>query len=71
MVVKTTVSPWQPQNHIPTDAFRPTLAKVFEVLEHVEHARVVNGYGTHIVYAGHRLRSNNLVFGTAISEDPG
>ncbi|XP_071102680.1 sterol regulatory element-binding protein cleavage-activating protein-like [Haliotis cracherodii] len=43
VVVKTTVSPWQPQNHIPTDAFRPTLAKVFEVLEHVEHARVVNG----------------------------
>ena len=37
VVVKSVVSPWQPQQMIPADAFRASLAKVFDVLHQLEN----------------------------------
>ena len=37
VVVKSVVSPWQPQQMIPADAFRAPLAKVFDVLHQLEN----------------------------------
>lgn len=35
-VIKSAVSPWHPQQMIPTDAFRAPLSRVFQVLHEVE-----------------------------------
>ncbi|XP_060568692.1 sterol regulatory element-binding protein cleavage-activating protein-like [Ruditapes philippinarum] len=43
LVVKTTVSPWEPTQHDPLDALYAPLTKVFKILEEVEKLRHQHG----------------------------
>ena len=44
IVVKSTVSPWDSQRLIQTDAFRAPLATAFSLLEHINSFKLVRGY---------------------------
>ena len=43
IIVKATVSPWEPNDHEPIDALRAPLNKVFEMLEELNKFRYQNG----------------------------
>ncbi|KAL8598351.1 hypothetical protein ACOMHN_047672 [Nucella lapillus] len=47
IVVKSVVSPWQPQQMIPTDAFRAPLATVFDILNQLEKFQHQTREGAH------------------------
>ncbi|XP_064647832.1 sterol regulatory element-binding protein cleavage-activating protein-like [Lineus longissimus] len=67
IVVKATVSPWQPNNLIPSDAFRGPLSKIFDILDLIDEFQYHDGdkvYSVHdLCYQVHETTTRKGVKG--------